>query len=721
MKLNDSVIGNQVAELREKAGLKQNELAKKLEWSATVLSRVESGERGLSEDELAMVLSRIGTPEALKVKEMVARQWEILAEPQLTDPDADLLWEAEEAAQQIHRLAESPDVKQFFERRLVKYKEELIAAAQRVMDRRFRTVFAGTIAVGKSTAICRVEGLEIPTQKGMPKAVLETGAGGITICEVHIRKGPGYGLVIEPCSEEEIRQYVSDFANFLMNAPQATGAGEQDENDSSSPGISREVERALRNMTGLRRKRSERKPTGEIVPALDAARELAKTMPDSKSLCVELLSRMELHKRDRRDIWHSEAKNKGPLEWLQELFESVNNGRHPEFTVPKRIELMIPGTVLKEDDLSITVVDTQGIDDVAGRADLEQHFDDPHTVVILCSVFNEAPSTAVRQLLQRAKEGGVRTVEANVAILALPRPGEALAMKDNGYPAQSDEEGYELKNEEVVLKLQPMGLSSLPVLFFNAADDSPETLRSFLVKRIRSVQETQRVTLRQIIDGAMTLLQNYEKEQSREVMVAASRRLTIWLDNNGDLPPTAPGHVEDSLLSAVQIAHHRTIYASVVREGSWSNLDYSHQLSHGARRIATQLIEPKLAGFQSIANNLLEDEQFEEAHDLIRQTVRVIEEGFDNIVRKAQLVGQSIFADELSKDAGFWAECEDQWGRGGGYRNRINERNRQWFEKQGHAVSDARVIHIISDNWTEAVTSIKELMGENAIAEVTER
>ncbi|UHH10161.1 hypothetical protein LU699_18225 [Luteimonas fraxinea] len=102
----------------------------------------------------------------------------MIPEPALGDPDADLLWDAEQTAQQVHALAERPDVKQFYERRLVRYQEELLAKAASVADKRYRAAFIGTIAVGKSTAICRAEGLEIPGSKGMPKAVLETGAGG---------------------------------------------------------------------------------------------------------------------------------------------------------------------------------------------------------------------------------------------------------------------------------------------------------------------------------------------------------------------------------------------------------------------------------------------------------------------------------------------------------------------------------------------------------------
>ncbi len=124
-------IGLYLASLREQAGLKQNELARRIEWSPAVLSRVESGERPLDDDEMENVLIGIGTPEALKLREVLGRNWEILPSPPLTDPDADLLWEAEQVAKDIHSLAERPDVKQFFERRLVRYKEVLLAPAWR--------------------------------------------------------------------------------------------------------------------------------------------------------------------------------------------------------------------------------------------------------------------------------------------------------------------------------------------------------------------------------------------------------------------------------------------------------------------------------------------------------------------------------------------------------------------------------------------------------------
>lgn len=705
----DIAIGKHLALLREQAQLKQSELAKKLHWSAAVLSRVESGERPLTDDELDIILRGIDTPEALRLKEVLARRWERLPEPPLGDPDSDLLWAAEQAAQKIHALAEQPDVKQLFERRLVRYEEELLSATQRVVNKRYRVAFVGTIAVGKSTTICRIEGLELPTSKGMPNAVLETGGGGITICDVHLRKGPGYGLLIEPCTEDEIRHHVMDFANSLKNPVQAVQA-DDDEASAGSPGISREVDRALRSMTGLRRKRSEKKPDGTVIPASDEARVLAASMPDAKSLAVEILARMELHKRDRRDMWYSDAAGKPPLEWLQELFEKVNNGRHSEFTLPKRLELVVPTAILGDDSISVTLIDTRGIDDIAARADLEQHFDDAHTLVVLCTLFPQAPATQVRQLLTRAKEGGVRTLESHAAILALARTGEALAVKYEGYPAQTAQEGYELKAEEVQLKLHPLGLTNMRLAFFNAAEDPPENLRSFIMERINAVKDSHRATLTEIIDGANNLLINYEKEQSRETMEAAARRLTIWLGDNADLATTTTRRVHESLLSATASAHWKTIYATVVRKGGWPNLDYAHQLSHGARRIATQAVEPKLHGFKTIATNILSDDQLTEAHDLVRQTVRVLEHSFDNIIRTVQLVGESIHTDELREDLDFWRDCSTESGRG--YKERINGHNRQWFEDQHKGEAEERVTDVVAQKWREAVESVRGLLPE---------
>ncbi len=68
-------IGNYLGRLRNQAGITQNELAQKLPFGPAVLSRVESGERAASTEELNSVLEAIGTEEAIQVREKIDREW----------------------------------------------------------------------------------------------------------------------------------------------------------------------------------------------------------------------------------------------------------------------------------------------------------------------------------------------------------------------------------------------------------------------------------------------------------------------------------------------------------------------------------------------------------------------------------------------------------------------------------------------------------------------
>ncbi|HXB58592.1 MAG TPA: hypothetical protein VNU95_03460, partial [Candidatus Acidoferrales bacterium] len=86
---------------------------------------------------------------------------------------------------------------------------------------------------------------------------------------------------------------------------------------------------------------------------------------------------MNLPRRDRRDIWYSPGLKLSPLEWLQKTFTEINNGRHPEFSLPQRIEIVIPNSPLEEKSFDLRVTDTKGIDAAASRADLDGLFDDP--------------------------------------------------------------------------------------------------------------------------------------------------------------------------------------------------------------------------------------------------------------------------------------------------------------------------------------------------------
>src|SRR5690348_7834603 len=97
--VNPLQLGRYIALVRERASIKQAELARRVTWSPAVLSRVESGDRALSFDEIGALLEAIGTPEAARLRDVLQREWSVLPRPALDHPDEELLWEAEQVSQ----------------------------------------------------------------------------------------------------------------------------------------------------------------------------------------------------------------------------------------------------------------------------------------------------------------------------------------------------------------------------------------------------------------------------------------------------------------------------------------------------------------------------------------------------------------------------------------------------------------------------------------------
>jgi hypothetical protein len=175
--------------------------------------------------------------------------------------------------------------------------------------------------------------------------------------------------------------------------------------------------------------------------------------------------------------------------------------------------------------------------------------------------------------------------------------------------------------------------------------------------------------------------------------------------------PPLNAHVEDSLMQQITTAYASTVRASVRREGEWHNLSYSHHLGYGARRLAAVTLGKSVEGFSQVCKMLAGNPEYSDAADLIRQAERVLETSYEDLLRKMQLAGQTSFRDALKADPTFWADCNNEWGRGPGYKVRVANHNANWFNASERLELEKELRDLVEREWSfmlERVTALFE-------------
>ena len=155
--------------------------------------------------------------------------------------------------------------------------------------------------------------------------------------------------------------------------------------------------------------------------------------------------------------------------------------------------------------------------------------------------------------------------------------------------------------------------------------------------------------------------------------------------------------------------------ATIRREGEWPNLSYSHHLGFGARRLATRALEPLVEKFRSATELMEANPDYAEAKDLIQQARRVLDSAFDDLLRKAQIMGQTAFTDALKLDPSLWLNCESEWGKGYGYRDRVAGWNRQWFGAEPRQHLEQELFGVISREWDVALKRLSSLLETDTV------
>lgn len=673
-------LGQTLNTLRSKAGLKQADISKHLSIDTSRISRIETGDFSPSMEEIEAYLQAVGTELALDYLVFLRQEWKTLPRPPFTHPDRTTLWQAEQLLQRI-TVFDQPHIPKTLAGQADLYRGTVQRAADFLLPLSHTVAYIGDIGVGKTTFVCSHTNLLLAEsdKAGLQhRMVLEAGAGGTTICEVSIRQGNTYGIQVDPLEDAEIYKLVGEFCAGLKSQSRNKPDGLDQE-----MGVSREIERALRNMTGLNRKRT-KDETGKLHKH-DPAVILAEECATLDELRAEVSGRLVLWKRLERAVQFDATSDTDGLQWLKETFLSINNGRDPRFSLPKRISIIVPNELLPAPHYEFEVVDTKGIDGISIRPDLQSFADDPRSLLVLCSKFNSAPDISIQIFLKHLLAiGQEHTVRERIVLLVLPRPEEAQAIKDEtGSVVETVEEGYEIKKEQVEAQLHAIGVDQVSVYFSNVGMDNPSIVSMALIQHIQQLRASWG---RQIINMSLAienLIENQEREHAQIAQREVTKDLGIFLNSYHQIPNPTPS-IHLPLIRTIEETNARTVWASARRKGSWSNLDVFYHLGSGGAadtRNRTNKIFDELDG---IIKNRLDNSDLSPAHPFLQalQTnIALWRSAFLESVRRS---GELTFRPALEDDREFWDTCEQMYGQGLPYRQRVAQEFQKWFADPKH-------------------------------------
>lgn len=679
-------LGAQLLKLRKQAGKTQSDVAAGLGVDSSKISRIEDGKVTPTEVEIAAILKTMGTEEAGRYQRYLGIAWHFLKRPSFDHPDIEHLEAAELTLQRIEDFSKrnpSPALAA----QASMHTDGLKRAAGYLSELDHSLGFIGPIGVGKTTGLCTMCDLvdENDESPRVERILLEYGAGGTTICEVLIRRGLEFSLLLEPYTQEEVIQFVNDFCAGLIEPVPNAENGER--------GVSKEIDRALRNMSGLQKSRSKGLDGKRVItdPAADLARQLS---PDA--LRAEVFSRLQMWNRTATRLVHDLAVEESGRVWLRNAFAEVNKGQRAEVGLPKRITVVLPFALFPDLPFDISIVDTKGIDGSPLRPDLKACLENPRMVTVLCSSFNEAPGPIFEQLLKQTIEtGSSESVFDRCVGLALARDGEAKKMKDEGEFVQTVAEGYELKIDQAESELRRWGCEAIPVQVYNANADSSTTVLNFLGEKVKQLRAGQQERIGQISAEIDRLIRDHESVLLAQAQAEVFRRLAIFVRQHRSLSArTVPVHAR--LERAIREQHQRSVWATATRSGSWPSLDVYYYLGVGTAIDAKRRANPAVDGLHELITNMLGDDTLAPAHGFLSELQSNAKVWRDEFIESVTRIGEATFRPALKSAGTLWQQCSDRYGMGPGYRDDVSDYVKSWFEdpsqEQLHVLLEQHVI-----------------------------
>ena len=713
-----SNLAEKISEIREKSGISQSKIASQLGFTTSKISRIESGDIKLDVETAIKIAGAIGTELANDFAKYLESSWSELEQPWFGHPSLDVLQQSELAMQRLKSLMNDPEVKNSFLKQVNSCGEALKRVAKNLYSTEHSVVYIGKPGVGKTTAICSEGQLRNTKEKTLAKQMIfQTGSGRSTVAEVHARYGSDFTINVTPCSNADLEQYIKDLADSIINSASPEDKG--DKNQEPQVGNSAEIDRLLRNMTGLVKQR-EKQEDGTYKLNDPAIKLLEDCDHDREKLITKLWERMDLPKRRRTSIALPKDSNEPGFAWIAKTFKEINLGKHPEFSIPSRVEVTVPIQIFGCEEYNIKLIDTRGVDEPnAPRRDLQQYMDDDRALVVLCSDFVSAPDAAIQSVISRGLNTGCEELLADRAsILVITKEEEDTRVFDDGTGEEVGEReiGRAIRSEQMkTTTLRDLGVHNMPVRFLDVVHEGDcENSRKFIVNQLDSLRKKWEKRAGLLIDTVDRLIANKADEKMKEAMDSAFAPILQALSNHKEISDENTDYHDKLVKDINGVRYASSLRASVNRRGDWQNFNYWHGLGNGARQAVKARTKEQVTKIMGVIETQVTSSEDQPFGNFLVHFQQQFEEKAKEFFVWVGRIGETAFYEQFHSDDEYWHQAQRRWGAGKGYKDDISGWTDEWFDKTEPRDRSEFLDAEITLKWKHLIEELQEVLDSSS-------
>ena len=103
---------------------------------------------------------------------------------------------------------------------------------------------------------------------------------------------------------------------------------------------------------------------------------------------------------------------------------------------------------------------------------------------------------------------------------------------DTGDSASTDEEGYDLKSEQVSSLLATKGFNDVPMFFYNASTDEAKSIRNSLFEQLKQMRKSAESKLDNLCETSQHIIANSAERAMQEAIEEVANELGKFLKGN---------------------------------------------------------------------------------------------------------------------------------------------------------------------------------------------